>query len=109
MKKLFLFVTAVLIFAACGTATKKNNDAAEKENMSVENLVEVTYNVEGMTCEGCENAIMKSVESLEGIASVTSSFEEGWTKVSYEKGAATPEDIETKIADAGYVVKGIKE
>ena len=68
--------------------------------------MEVTLNVEGMTCGGCENAIKAGVESLDGIAEVESSFEEGWTKVKYDKTLTSAEDIEGKITDTGYTVKG---
>jgi mercuric ion transport protein len=109
MKKLFLFIVTVMILGACGTSAPKDDANAEKETISVENLVEVTFNVEGMTCEGCENAVTASVESLDGIAEVKSSHAEKWTKVSYDKTATSPEEIKTKIADAGYVVEGMTE
>ena len=109
MKKLFLFIVTVLILGACGTGAPKDDAKAEKETISVENLVEVTFNVEGMTCEGCENAIAASIESLDGIAEVKSSHAEKWTTVSYDKALTSPEDIKTKIADAGYEVEGVKE
>lgn len=108
MKKLFLFVFAALVLAACGNKSTNEGSAADESSVSVENLVEVTFNVDGMTCEGCENAIMKSVETLDGIAEVSSSFEEGWTKVSYDKSSVGTEEIEQKIADAGYTVTGVK-
>ena len=68
--------------------------------------MEVTLNVEGMTCEGCENSVKAGVESLEGISTVESSFEEGWTKVKYDKSTTTIAEIEGKITDTGYEVKG---
>jgi len=107
MKKLFLFMFAAMVMAACGNKSPNGSDADES-SVSVENLVEVTFNVDGMTCEGCENAIMKSIETLDGIAEVSSSFEEGWTKVAYDKSAVQTDAIEQKIADAGYTVTGVK-
>ena len=65
--------------------------------------------MDGMTCDGCENAIKAGVESLEGISSVESSFEEGWTKVKYDKSLTSVENIEGKITDTGYVVEGEKK
>jgi len=109
MKRLFLFLFSAILFSACGTKSTGNESGSSEEAISVENLVEVTFSVEGMTCDGCENAIMKSVESLEGIAEVNSSHEEGWTKVSYDKSVADVQEIEQKIADAGYTVTGLRE
>lgn len=104
MKKLMMLLMASLLLIGCNSTSKKTDEAAG-ENLSAE-WVEVTLNVEGMTCDGCENAIKSGVESLEGIAAVESSFEEGWTKVKYDKSATTVKEIEGKITDTGYEVKG---
>lgn len=103
MRRIMIMLMAALLLAACNTA-QKTEDTADK-NLSAE-WVEVTLNVEGMTCEGCENAIKAGVEALDGIATVESSFEEAWTKVKYDKNATSIEDIEAKITDTGYAVKG---
>lgn len=103
MRRLTILLMAALLLAACNTAQKTEETA--EENLSAE-WVEVTLNVEGMTCEGCENAIKAGVEALDGIATVESSFEEAWTKVKYDKNATSIEDIEAKITDTGYAVKG---
>ena len=104
MKKiLFLFVAMALV--ACNTGQKTDQAVDESTTMAAE-WVEVTLNVEGMTCDGCENAIKAGVEGLHGIASVESSHEEAWTKVKYDKNATTVEEITAKITDTGYAVKG---
>lgn len=94
---------ATLLLAGCNTAQKTEESA--EENLSAE-WVEVSLHVEGMTCEGCENAIKAGVESLDGIATVESSFEEAWTKVKYDKSTTSLADIKGKITDTGYEVKG---
>ena len=99
-----MLLMAALLLTGCNTTSKKTEEAAA-DKLSAE-WVEVTLNVEGMTCDGCENAIKAGVESLDGIASVESSHEEGWTKVKYDKNATSVEDIEGKITDTGYEVKG---
>ncbi|TFH20613.1 MAG: heavy-metal-associated domain-containing protein [Bacteroidia bacterium] len=104
MKKLMILLMASLLMIGCNNTSKKTEEAAA-DKPSAE-WVEVTLNVEGMTCNGCENAIKAGVESLEGIATVESSFEEGWTKVKYDKSATSVEEIEGKITDTGYQVKG---
>jgi copper chaperone CopZ len=104
MKKLMMLLMASMLMVGCNSSTKKSEEAAA-DNPGAE-WVEVTLHVDGMTCEGCENAIKAGVESLEGIASCESSFEEGWTKVKYDKSTTSVEDIEGKITDTGYTVKG---
>ena len=109
MKKILLIIIAATMVTACGTRNQEGDASDQETAISAENLIEITFNVEGMTCDGCENAIMKSVEQLEGIAEVTSSYEEGWTKVSYDKTGPAADDIKAKISDAGYTVTGVKE
>lgn len=99
-----LFAAALL--AGCNTTTeKKNASETEQQNPAAE-WVMVTIDVGGMTCDGCEKAIQASVEKLDGIASVESSHEEGWTKVKYDKSQTSVDAIEGKITDTGYEVKG---
>ena len=105
MKKiLFLFVAMALV--ACNTGQKTDQAAEEAEESMAAEWVEVTLHVEGMTCDGCENAIKAGVENLEGIASVESSHEEAWTRVKYDSNVTSAEDIQAKITETGYEVKG---
>jgi len=105
MKKIMMILFATVLLAGCNSTSKKADEAdANTENAAAE-WVEVTINVDGMTCNGCENAIKSGVESLDGVAEVESSHEEGWTKVKYDKAVTSVEDIEGKITDTGYTVK----
>ena len=106
MKKILMVLVAVSLLVGCNTATEKKDQAATDQQAPAAEWVEVTLNVEGMTCDGCENAIKAGVESLDGIATVESSYEEGWTKVKYDKAVTSAEAIEGKITDTGYTVKG---
>lgn len=106
MKKIMMLLFAAVLLAACNNTGKKSDEAVLDEPAAAAEWVEVTLNVGGMTCEGCENAIKAGVESLDGIASVESSFEEGWTKVKYDKTVSSLDAIEGKITDTGYEVKG---
>ena len=109
MKKILIILAAAMMLFACNSNSKTSDDAASETPAAAVEWVEVVLNVDGMTCTGCENAINAGVESLEGISSVESSFEEGWTKVKYDMSLTSVEDIEGKITDTGYVVEGEKE
>lgn len=106
MKKIFMMLLAAALLTGCNTATEKKDQPATDEQTAAAEWVEVTLNVEGMTCDGCENAIKAGVESLDGIATVESSHEEGWTKVKYDKTQTSAKAIEVKITDTGYAVLG---
>ena len=109
MKKIMMLLFAAVLLAACNNTGKKSDETVLEAPATTAEWVEVTLNVGGMTCEGCENAIKAGVESLDGIASVESSFEEGWTKVKYDANQTSMEQIEGKIAETGYTVVGKKE
>lgn len=106
MKKIIMVLMGAALLVGCNTATEKKDQPAADQQAPAAQWIEVTLNVEGMTCEGCENAIKAGVETLDGIATVESSFEEGWTKVKYDKAQTSMEAIEGKITDTGYTVKG---
>ncbi len=106
MKKIMMLLVASALLIGCNsTSNTSEAEATDVESHAAE-WVEVTLNVEGMTCEGCENSVNSGVESLEGIASVESSHKEAWTKVKYDKNTTSVKDIESKITDTGYDVKG---
>jgi len=106
MKKILMLLLAALLLAACNSNTEKKDAPATDQEAIAAEWMEVTLNVEGMTCDGCENAIKAGVENLDGIAEVESSWEEGWTRVRYDRNQTSQEDIETKITETGYEVKG---
>ena len=106
MKKILMLLLTAMILAACNSKTENKDATAPEQEAIAAEWVEVTLNVEGMTCDGCENAIKAGVETLEGIASVESSHEEAWTKVKFDKKTTSLEEIQAKITETGYEVKG---
>ncbi len=108
MRKIGVLLIAALFTFACNNSNKAEQETtkqeAAKQEISMENLVEVTIPVHGMTCEGCENAVKKSISSLEGIGEVAASHTDSIATVKYDKTAVTPAEIELKIAEAGYTV-----
>jgi copper chaperone CopZ len=103
MKKIGVLLIAALFVFACNSGNKTKQETTRQE-ISMENLMEVTIPVQGMTCEGCENAVKKSISSLEGVGEVTASHTDSIATVKYDKTAVTQADIELKIAEAGYTV-----
>jgi len=107
MKVIILMIAAVCLLASCNSADKNtdsSNGKGQQQEISMENLVEVTIDVNGMTCEGCENAVKKSIGSLAGISAVNASHVDSVAEVIYDKTQTSLEEIEIKISDAGYIV-----
>lgn len=98
-------VLAAFFLLACNTQTKTDAAQAEDTEVSADaKWVEVVINVNGMTCEGCENAINAGIEGLDGIATVESSHKEKWTKVKFDENLTSEEEIKASITETGYEV-----
>ena len=89
---------------ACNTAKDKNTVEQKEEKTVVDSsaLSTVEIQVEGMTCNGCEEAINNSVKSLEGVADVVSTHTGKQTVVTYDTLKVNITDIKSKISGAGY-------
>lgn len=48
-------------------------------------MKEIILNVEGMSCEGCENRIKNAVSNIEGVESVEASHQEKKVKINLTK------------------------
>ena len=64
----------------------------------------VNFDVQGMTCAGCEESIKHAVNELNGIVNVTPSYEKENTEVKFDKTKTSKEDIEKAINATGYKV-----
>lgn len=69
-----------------------------------DNMVDITFTVEGMTCSGCENHVESEVNKLDGIVSVKASYEKSNTTVKYDRTKVTEQRIIKAINNTGYNV-----
>ncbi len=104
MRYLFL-VGSILILAAC--AQQSNKSEANKEFIDSTNLVTYIIDVNGMTCEGCENTISKGVGSIDGILEISASHIDSSAFVVFDSTLVNIEQIVAKIGEIGYEVKGV--
>lgn len=72
--------------------------------VSQSNIVKHTFNVEGMTCAGCEAHIESEVNKLNGILSVKASYEGANTVVEYDKTKTDLTVIQKAINSTGYKI-----
>ena len=106
MKKVLLPIIVILLIGGCSQSCKKSKESSDetKVEIAAENLDQLTLNVKGMTCEGCENAVVASINKLDGIQEATASHTEESTVVSFDPGKTDKEAISQAIMDAGYEV-----
>ncbi len=66
---------------------------------------EITLNVTGMKCGGCEANIKNSVGALPGIQSVEASSKENKVVVSFDEGKTGLDEIKETIVSSGFTVE----
>lgn len=104
MRKLaVLILISAFAVVSCNnksTETKDNTDV--EKSVSQENQNTVVLNIEGMTCEGCENTIKSGLESLPGIVKVKASHVDSNAIVVYDANQVTIEEMGEMVQKKGY-------
>jgi len=60
--------------------------------------------VTGMTCGGCENAVKRALQHVDGVEEVTASHSAGLVGVRFDTTKVTPAILKEKIESLGYDV-----
>lgn len=78
----------------------------KKEIMVVDksNIEKISVDIKGMTCTSCEEHIDHSVNELDGIININSSYENGKAEIEFDDTKTTIEEIEKAINKTGYKV-----
>ena len=109
---LWLATAAVVAFAAfpyfSGTVAEfllsQSNSAAAQTSQGPPNLEHASITIEGMDCAACATAIENKLKAVPGVREAKVSFEQGTAEVDYETGAASVEQLEKAVQEAGYRV-----
>ena len=104
MKTLF-FALLGIFFASC--AQQNNSDTAKAE-INTGALKSITIQVNGMTCEGCQNTVETAILSLNGVEKVEASFSDLTAIVSFDTTQVDYLAIKEKINKVGYEAAGLK-
>lgn len=115
MKKLLFIVLGSIILASCGGSS--SSEATIKADSTVINPpvidTTITYSdvlikVEGMTCTGCENTVVKALRTSPGVADAAADWRAGVAKAKYDPAVATQDAIKAVIEAKGYKVTSIE-
>lgn len=60
--------------------------------------------VNGMTCGGCESAVMRALQRVEGVEDVSASHAANLVGVTYDPRKVTPAKVKETIEALGYAV-----
>jgi len=110
-----LFLGIVTIFAIVMTAFPYYSSVfypkSEKVIIVVDkaNIQAVSLEIKGMTCSSCEEHINHSVNQLNGIVKVKSSYENRNAEIEFDNSKTTIEEIKKAVNTTGYTVINIKE
>ncbi|NND76992.1 MAG: mercuric transport protein MerTP [Flavobacteriales bacterium] len=109
------FLVLITLFAGLMTAFPYystvfySDNSQDVDNVSKENVIQVAYQVEGMTCTSCEEHVIHAVNELKGIIDVTASYEKGNAIVSFDRTRSSNEQIAEAIGTTGYKIIETKE
>jgi mercuric ion transport protein len=78
---------------------KADNQLITQPNASLE---KIEFQIEGMTCSGCEHHISTEINKLKGIAALSVSYEKGNAVVNFDKQQTTVNQILAAIDSTGY-------
>ncbi len=104
------FLIAITLFASVSIAFPYYSHIFYPDNnkeVVIVNAVDietVNFNIEGMTCASCEEHVNYTVNKLEGIVSITTSYNNGNANVKFDKTKTSKEDIVEAINSTGYKV-----
>lgn len=65
-----------------------------------------SYQVEGMTCSGCERAVQRSVSGVEGVQTAAADHKTATVSVEFDPDKATVDQIRDAVGRVGYKFVG---
>ena len=101
-----IFYVLMLLIVGCSSRNPDKKTANHNNEITVtisdKNLSNISFPVEGMTCEiGCAARIEKKVNALEGVATTKVDFEAKTAYVSFDTITISFDDIKTTIESLG--------
>ena len=102
-----LSLVLVLLLTACNSK-KSTTTNSEATDTKIE-LQTYNFDVEGMTCTGCEQTIQANVRKLDGIQLVSASHTDKKAVVSFDPDKTDTTAIKQAIVSSGYTVTGITQ
>jgi copper chaperone CopZ len=103
-----VFAALMLTFPSYAHIFYPSNDNKEVGIVNASDIQTVTFEVKGMTCNGCASHVENDVNKLPGILNVNAVYEEGTAKVEFDKSKVSLVQIEEVINGTGYKVVGKK-
>lgn len=68
--------------------------------------VNLTFDVEGMTCGSCEKGIVGALMAMDGVSSANATHSTGKVEATVDPSRSTPEQMAAAIDRLGFTTKG---
>jgi copper chaperone CopZ len=100
-----VFAALMLTFPYYSGIFFTGDNAAKTIIVKESDVVEASLSIEGMTCTGCEHSVDHALTSQEGVVEAISSYEEGSTKVKFDRSRTTVDELAKAVEkETGYKV-----
>ncbi len=99
-----LIIVATIFIVSCAGNVNNNERTNQSEQTSAptENLKTIKLSVEGMTCSGCEAAIINSLSRIDGVIKTQASYTEGEAVIAFDSLSVSIDEMKSVIVEAGY-------
>lgn len=104
-----VFAALMLAFPNYAHILYPSNDKKEMVIVNASDIQAITFDVEGMTCNGCASHVENDLNKLSGIVKVDASYEEATANVEFDQTKVTLAQIVDAINSTGYKVAGKKD
>lgn len=108
LKIVTVFAALMLAFPNYAHIFYPSNDQKKVIIVNASDIQMVTFDVKGMTCNGCASHVENDVNKLPGIIKVDAVYEEAIAKIEFDQTKVSLAQIEEAINGTGYKVVGKK-
>lgn len=103
-----VFAALMMAFPLYSKALFPKQQAADISTFNSDQLYTVSFDVTGMTCDGCEGHIEHAITGISGIVDVKASYMDAHAIVQFDGSQTSVEEITEAIKTTNYVVEGHK-
>lgn len=114
MKKLFFALLGLIVLAGCG-GNSSSDDKTVSDSVvqapvidTTKTYIDVIMKVEGMTCTGCENTVVKALRATPGVADAAASWDAGIVKAKFDPALANNDAVKAAVEAKGYKVTSVE-
>lgn len=97
-----LALSLVLLGLSATVGCSRTDDPAPAQITTAISTRTVVFDIQGMHCDGCANAIATKAGRVEGVVTCEASFEDGTAVV--EVAPDSVDDVQAAIASLGYTI-----